>query len=152
MRQMQYGGQIIGQPQQLQQINRGNPPMPLHPAAAPNRGLLNQHQQHSLAGSLGAGGLSGSPLTNGLQVGRLRALLSATSQVHASYKIPCVAADPVAPPVCPLSVSLATACLVSAAACARLMEQHVCFSQRHAALSRAAVTSMIRLAWSQPTS
>ncbi|KAK9835133.1 hypothetical protein WJX81_000288 [Elliptochloris bilobata] len=64
---MQYGGQIIGQPPQLQQINRGNPPMPLHPAVVPNRGMLNQHQQHGLGGGLGAGGLSGSPLTNGLQ-------------------------------------------------------------------------------------
>ena len=69
---MQYGGQIIGQLPQLQQMNRGNLPMPLHPTALPNRGLLNQHQQHSLAGSLGAGGLSGSPLSNGLQVVRLR--------------------------------------------------------------------------------
>lgn len=81
---MQYGGQIIGKPPQLQQINRGNPPMPLHPAAAPNRGLLSQHQQHSLAGSLGPGGLSGSPLANGLQVGRLR------YGVCALWRLPCL--------------------------------------------------------------
>lgn len=108
---MQYGGQIIGQPQQLQQINRGNPPMPLHPAAMPSRGLLNQHQQHSLAGSLGAGGLSGSPLTNGLQVGRLR---FDVCTVHASEWLMPVVQDPLwlptswspllSPLPCPLAI------------------------------------------------
>lgn len=65
---MQYGGQIIGQPLQMQQqMSRGNSTMPLHPVQAANRNLLQQ-QQHGLGPNMGAGGLSGSPLTNGLQV------------------------------------------------------------------------------------
>jgi hypothetical protein len=65
---MHYGGQIIGQPLQMQQA-RANAAMPLHPTAAASRGLLQQQQQqqHGLGPGLGAGGLAGSPLTNGLQ-------------------------------------------------------------------------------------
>lgn len=72
--QMQYGGQIIGQPLQMQQqMSRGNSTMPLHPVQAANRNLLQQ-QQHGLGPNMGAGGLSGSPLTNGLQVCTLLSL------------------------------------------------------------------------------